>query len=113
MRRCGGLVYVYHLLASQALPREPAVAPPCAFGLDCTTLVVAVPPALPSPALEAHCSAVSMPVAHQHRTYRDDRCRNAVPIEAANCRAFPFTTSPSLARVAVGLAASAVSTRLL
>jgi hypothetical protein len=75
--------------ASQALPREPAVAPAVGFAANGTTLT-AVPSELPSPALTAClCSAVSMSIAHQHCT--DDRLRAAVPAWAAN-RAHTFSS---------------------
>ncbi len=79
-------MYLHHELASQVLPREPAVSPACGNG----TTLTAVPPELPSPALTACLgSAVSMSMAHKHRTY--DRLRAAVPGWAAN-RASLFTS---------------------
>ncbi len=80
--------------ASQALPREPAVAPACVFAANGATLIP-VPPELPSPALTAClCSAVSMSTVHQHRAYDG---RAAVPGLAAN-RANPFMSCSQPAR---------------
>jgi hypothetical protein len=88
---------VYVKLASQALPREPAAAPACAFAATNATTLMAVPPELPSPALTAClCPAVSMSMFNQHRT--QDRLRVAVPARAAN-RANPLAPV-----IAVGLA---------
>ncbi len=93
-------MYVHHELASQVLPREPAVAPACAFAANGTTLIA--PRELPSPALTAClCSAVSMSMVHQHRAH--DGLRAAVPAWAAN-RANPFTSI-----IAVRLARSPAS----
>jgi hypothetical protein len=90
MRSCVR-VHAHHERVSQALPREPAVAPPavCGFAANGTTLMAA-PPELPSPALTAClCPAVSMSMVHQHRAH--DGLRVAV-LAWADTRANPVTS---------------------
>jgi hypothetical protein len=103
------LGYAYHYIASQALPSQHAVVPVGAFRNNDTALI-AVPPS-PGALDVCHCSAVSMPIVHEHRA-RSNRHRTAVLVGAAS-RASSTSIVHRRRLLEVGHACRAVSTWLL